>query len=341
MLAASCEKELDPIIKVNPLPDADAPTIAINYPIQGKPFISPDPAAVLTIKVLAVDDVELGSVVLTMNDTEILRQTSFKDYRRLDLNYNYANVVDGDYTLKATVTDLTGKSATTEVTFTKITAPVYDPMDGEVLYFPLDGYYLDLISGDELAVVGAPSFVAGKVNDCYAGAPDAYMTYSSTLVKNQEFSVAFWYKINADPQRGGIMSIGPESDDRTVGFRMFHENSGNMQNIGLNFGIGTMEVWLNPFVQVATDNDWIHIAVSISKTHATVYVNGEVAPGTSEVDIEAPIDWTGCTDQMSIASGAPNFVYWEHFSDNSLYDEIHFFKKAITADEVLHLYSVK
>ena len=46
MLAASCEKELDPIIKVNPQPDADAPTIAINYPIQGKPFISPDPAAV-------------------------------------------------------------------------------------------------------------------------------------------------------------------------------------------------------------------------------------------------------------------------------------------------------
>jgi hypothetical protein len=56
--------------------------------------------------------------------------------------------------------------------------------------------------------------------------------------------------------------------------------------------------------------------------------------------IATPIDWTGC-NSLSIGSGMPNFVYWLHFSDLSLYDELHIFKRAITAEEVQNFYNVK
>ena len=338
-LAGSCRKGLDPIETVNPKPDAAAPTVAISYPVEGKPFVSPDEVATITFKAIAEDDVELKSVTLDLDGTQIEQFTEFKDYRRLDLKYNYSQMTDGDHILTVTVFDLVGNAATASVNFKKITAPVYEPLNGEVLYLPLDGYYLDLISGNAMTVVGTPGFATGKVNDCYAGAPDAYMTYPVTGMLGAEFSVAFWYKINSDPQRGGILAISPEGDDRSFGLRMFHENSASFQNVGLNFGDGTAEVWMNPFVQIDPANDWIHIAISISQTKATIYVNGEIAPMNSEVETTG-INWTGCNG-ITIASGMPNFTYWDHFSDNSLYDEFHLFTRAITADEVLSLYQVK
>ncbi len=337
LVTVSCEKGLDPINPVASPADGSSPKVEITYPVEGKPFVSPDDPATITFKLLATDDVELKSVVLELNGTVIANITSFLDYRRLDLKYNYSGMTDGDYTLKVTVTDLVDNSVSGEVNFNKVTAPVYEPMDGEVLYFPLDGFYLDLISGTELAVNGAPSFTEGKINDCYEGATDAYMTYpSSSFTSSSKFSVCFWYKINAVPQRGGILAISPVGDSRNYGLRLFRENSGNLQNIGLNFGDGTTEVWMNPFVQVAADQDWIHIAITISNEKATIYVNGEIAPMNSEVETTG-ISWTGC-DAMSIGSGMPNFVYWEHFSDLSLYDEFHFFKRDLSAAEVLALF---
>lgn len=335
-MAVSCEDYLDPINPVSPKTDQNPPEVVINYPVEGKPFVSPDPVATITFKAVASDDIELKSVIVTLDGTEIANYTTFKDYRRMAVELNY-DLGEGEHTLTVAATDLTGKDDSQSVTFKKITAPVYNPLDGEVLYLPLDGYYLDLISGNAMTVNGTPGFIEGKVNDAYAGAPEAYMEYPVTGMLSSEFSVAFWYKINAEPLRGGILSISPEGDDRTKGLRMFHENSGNFQNIGLNFGIGEAEVWMNPFIQIDPAADWIHIALSISTSHATIYVDGEVV---LEQDIDAKIDWTGCSP-ISIASGAPNFTYWEHFSDNSLYDEIHMFNKAISADVVQGLYNVK
>lgn len=341
VLAGSCNNGLDPIEPVVPHSDQEPPTIQINYPIAGKPIVSPDSVATVIFNVLAVDDVELQSVTLELDGSQIYYKTSFLDYRRLDLNLSYDNITDGNHTLVATVYDKTDKSATTSLIFTKITAPPYTPMDGEVLYFPLDGYYLDLITGDAFNVVGSPGFATGKINDGYAGATDSYLTFPNDLLLGTEFSVAFWYKINAVPDRAGIIAISPPTDattmDRTSGFRLFRENNSGKQNIGLNIGIGSTDVWMNPFITVPNDNDWMHIAISISVSHTSIYVNGA---SVLEKDLTAGISWANCT-QITVASGQPNFIYWLHFSDLSIYDEIHFFNKAITAEQVQSLYSRK
>jgi hypothetical protein len=104
-------------------------------------------------------------------------------------------------------------------------------------------------------------------------------------------------------------------------------------------GITKAEVWINPIITVkaADFGKWMHIAVSVSGTTAIVYIDG-VAKKTAA--IAAPLDWAECTS-LSIASGVPNFTFWDHFSDLSQYDEMHIFKKAITEEEVTALFAVK
>jgi hypothetical protein len=338
VIAASCEKGIDPISPADMGTDQTAPTLVINYPPEGKVVISNDAIATVTFKLVAVDDHELQSVKISLDGTEIGNLTSFKDYRRAVVNQVYNSLADGDHVLSATATDLTGKTVSAEVHFKKITAPPYEPMDGEVLYLPFDENLLDLISGNEVSAEGTPGYAEGKIGSAYAGAADTYITNPSSIFTGTQFSVAFWYKINADPLRAGIISISPdEGESRSVGFRLFRENNGANQNIGLNFGIGANEAWINPFITVPPDHDWMHIAITISNTKAFVYIDDVVA---KEFDMETVLSWTGCT-LMSIASGEPNFVYWQHLSDLSLYDDMHFFNKAISADDVHKLFTAK
>jgi hypothetical protein len=61
----------------------------------------------------------------------------------------------------------------------------------------------------------------------------------------------------------------------------------------------------------------------------TVYIDGEIV---SQGDF-AGIDWTEC-DVISIMSGAPHFTGWNHLSDLSLMDELRFFDKELSEEEV-------
>ncbi len=337
MLAVSCNKGIDPITEIKPKPDASDPTLQIVYPVDGKIVRSDQEVATIIIKVEAVDDVELKSVVLQLDGSELVSYTSFKDYRRAMIEYPYTNLTDGDHTLRAVATDLTGKTVEKTVSFKKVTVPVYNPLEGETLYLPFEESVLDGITGEALNLTGTATYVEGKSGTAFLGAADTYITRPSAGIATPEFSVAFWYQPNPEPTRAGVIAISPVGDDRKVGFRLLREGNATEQKIGLNFGIGTSEVWMNPFVTFAPEGQWMHIAITISSTHATIYVDGAVV---AETDIEAPLSWTGCPE-MTIASGTPNFTYWEHFSDLSLYDEMHFFSRAISAAEVQGLMGSK
>lgn len=332
-----CEKGIDPITPVTPGADETAPVITHTAPTDGQTVKSADEVAAFTFKFVAEDDIELQSVKMKLDGTEINSITTFTDYRRAVVNYTYNGLEDGDHVFEVTATDLKGKVTTSVVNFKKITVPPYDALANEVLYLPFEDNLFDVISGAEAGKQGSPGFAEGKAGQALAGATDAYITYPSAGLTGAEFSVAFWYKINAVPDRAGILAISAPGDGRTTGFRMFREANGANQNIGLNIGTTSTEVWMNPFVTVPVDQDWIHIAIAISASKTTIYVNGEVV---NETDLVSGIDWTGCTS-LSLGSGAPNFTYWNHFSDLSLYDELHVIQRAITQEEVTKLYTVK
>ena len=336
LLVASCKKGLDPIKEVAPGPDLLPPTLVIDNPVDGKLVRLQD--TVITIKLVAEDDIELKSVTIDLDGVQIGQITSFKDYRRAAINFPFSHLYDGDHILTVTALDQTGKTDVKISAFKKITSPPYEPMEGEVIYFSFDGFYLNLIDGTEATVKGSPSFVSGKLGDAYAGATDSYLEYPSASIATPEFSLAFWYKLNPDPSRAGLISISPPGEVRKYGFRFLRENSATQMKFGINYGIGTDEVWLNPFMQIDPSDEWMHFAFTLNATSAKIYLNGEVIK--ENLEVKGPPVWTDCPT-IVIASGAPNFTYWEHFSDLSYFDEMHFFNRAITADDVLKLYNVK
>jgi len=341
VFAVSCRKGLDPINYVAPGPDLEPPVVEITDPLDGKIVLSPDSVGVVTFKFAASDDIELKSVTVTLDGTELASYTTFTDYRRMAPNLVYNHLLDGDHILTVNAVDATDKSTTKTSNFKKVTAPPYDPMEGEVIYLPFDGTYLNYIGYTSAGVVGTPSFAPGKKNDAYAGATDAYVTYPTDGVIGDEFSFAFWMKINSTPLRSGVVVIGPPGTgtdaERKFGLRLFREGTATKQAIGLNVGIGTVDAWDNPFTTITVGEDWVHFALAISPDYVKIYVNGDTVKGLS---LKTKIDWTGCTS-ISIASGQPTFTVWEHFSDLSLYDEMHFFKRTITAEDVQKLYNVK
>jgi hypothetical protein len=221
----------------------------------------------------------------------------------------------------------------------------YEPADGETLYMPFNDDYVNIVGGSTATVVGTPGFSgeAKKGSNAYAGATGSYLTLPTTGLTGESFSAVMWYKLNAMPDRGGILTIGPPDVDnpgypeiqnnRKNGFRFFREqNADGFQRFKLHVGDGTAnDVWVDggADADVANDAGWIHLAFTISPTTAIVYINGEAVKESTFTGI----DWTGC-DILSIMSGAPRFTEWGHKSDVSYMDELHFFNKALTQSEI-------
>lgn len=212
----------------------------------------------------------------------------------------------------------------------------------ETLYMPFDGQYKDMVSNREVTAVGSPGFAGESVegSDAYEGAADSYLTLPSVGLLSEEFSAIFWYKVDASPDRAGIITIGPEDSEnpnfpdvqnkRTNGFRLFREGNATEQRIKLNVGNGTGDNWNDGGVIDVTAGEWVHVAFTISNSESVIYLNGE-AVNTGAV--AGGVDWTG-TDLVSIMSGAPRFTEWGHLSDRSYMDELRFYNKVLTQNEI-------
>lgn len=204
-----------------------------------------------------------------------------------------------------------------------------------------DGSYTDSVSKTDATEVGSPGFAGESYEgiNAYAGATGSYLTFPTDGLLGTEFSATMWYKLNAVPDRAGVLVIGPPDEanpdaqnNRTGGFRFFRENAGGMQRFKLNVGNGTADSWFDGGTAADIDpaiNDWVHLAFTISPTECVVYINGQVVKQGAFTGV----DWTGC-DIVSIMSGAPRFTGWGHLSDLSYLDELAFYNKALSQEEI-------
>lgn len=348
VLTAGCYEGIDPISRVEAGPDQTAPVVDITFPTEGTVLQVLETVTSINIKFEATDDVELANVSVQLDGSEIANYgtSDFRDYRRFLGDITYDNVTDGTHVLTVTATDINGKSTSSLINFEK-QPPYQAKYDGEILYMPFDGEFIDLVNIVRPTVVGNPTFADESVggSSAYQGAADSYLTFpTSGLVdeNTEEFSAVFWMKVNATPDRAGILVIGPEDttnpnapNNRTSGFRFFRENAGGMQRFKLNIGRGDGDSWFDGGAAADVDpttGDWVHFAFTISNTQgsATVYINGQVV----KQDAFAGVDWSG-TDVLSIMSGAPRFTGWNHLSDQSLMDELRLFDRALSQAEIL------
>src|SRR5690606_29277075 len=143
-----------------------------------------------------------------------------------------------------------------------------------------------------------------------------------------EFTAAFWYKVDATPTRAGILTATDDAD-MAQGFRLFREGNANEQRIKLHVGPGTGESWNDGAILDVTNGEWVHIAFTVTSTGTVIYFNGEpVNTGT----MGREIDWTG-VNTLTIGSGL-NFNGWGHNSDLSLLDELRLLDVALTEEEI-------
>lgn len=340
LFLSGCDQGIDGITQVTPGADLSAPMVKINYPTQGTKIKVLEAVTSITIDFEVTDDIEVASVSVALNGVGIGNFSDFKDYRRVLINdFVYNQITDGSHELTVTGVDIEGKSTSVSVNFEK--EPAYTPLyAGEIFYMPFDGDYTELVSISAGARVGTPGFSGtGFVGtNSYDGSTDSYVTFPAQGLLGAEFSAAFWYKLDADPDRAGILVIGPpdlanpnNQNNRTSGFRFFRENAGGNQRFKLNVGTGAGESWFDggEAADVAPGSDWTHMAFTIGATQATVYINGEIV---SQGNF-AGVNWTNC-DLVSIMSGAPRFTEWGHLSDKSSMDELRFFNRVLSQDEI-------
>ena len=227
--------------------------------------------------------------------------------------------------------------------------PGIDPVDGpdavEILYMSFDTDFSIAVSDAVATTVGTPTVTDGGVSGkAYAGATDSYLTIPTAGLLNDEFSASFWTKLNPDPDRAGIIVIGPPDLDkpatpnnRTSGFRFFREDAGGKQRYKLNVGDGTADTWIDggAFADVVHDAGWVHMAYTVSQTRAQVWIDGIlVAAGDF-----SGIDWTDC-DIISVGSGAPRFVEWGHLSDLSQIDELRLYNGVLNPAQIATLKAI-
>jgi hypothetical protein len=329
LFAASCEEGIDSISRVEPGPDESDPQITLNYPKEGTRIQVTEPETTIAIDFEVTDDIEIGTIKVVLDGAEIGSFSEFIDYRRFLHELTYEGLGNGEHTLTITATDLDGKSTEMSVTFEKV--PPYEPkFDGEIFYMPFNGDLMELISQEMGTKVGDPGFVDDGISlEAYQGAENAYVSYPTDILNTGAFTAAFWYKVNTVPGKAGVISISPEGEDRTKGLRFFREGDAASQRFKLNVGIASAEIWNDGDVIDASSDQWVHIAFTVSEASTIIYFNGEPVSSTEG----GIIDWTGC-EGISIASGAPNFAYWDHGSDMSLYDELRIFNKALTQEEL-------
>ncbi len=330
IFATSCNEGIDPISQVDPGPDSADPVITIKSPTQGLAIEVDSLVVSILVQLEVTDDIELKSVSVLLDNTEINNMTTFRDYRRALMEFRHLNVATGVHTLTVKATDLGGKMSQKSVTFEK-KPPYVAVYAGEVFYMPFNGDFTEKITFKDATKVGNPGFTDASLKGikAYAGATDSYLTFPLTGLKSTDFSASFWYKVNASPDRSGILSASPAGENRTKGFRLFREGGTTSQRIKANVGWGGGETWNDGALITAPGTNWVHIALSVSAAKVVLYVNG----AGIEVPNKGNIDWSG-VDLLGIGSGAPNFTYWGHSFDRSQYDELRLFNRALTDADI-------
>lgn len=331
---------IDDINPIDPGTDENAPAVTIGYPSSAVVLIPfTDESTNIDFEFEVRDDIEISSIAIALNGQPLETYADFLDFRRVKASFTSENLALGDYEFEVKATDIAGKT-TAKVHKFEISNVYAAKYPGEIFYMPFEGnVYLDLLGNISATRVGNPGFAAGKSGRAYAGATDSYLTVPTEGLVGNEFSASFWYKINNTPQNGGILTVSPpdaSNNKRSSGFRLFREpGEPGHQRIKLNVGTGTSDSWFDggAAADISSSADWVHIAFTIAPGRCAVYIDGEVV---KEGEF-ASISWADC-ESLSIGSGAPNFTEWNHKSDLSLIDDLRFFNKALTTEEVSNIF---
>src|SRR5690606_16035802 len=201
---------------------------------------------------------------------------------------------------------------------------------GSTLFIPVDGEFIEANDNVEATVVEAPGCAgeSGKGTDAVANAADPHLTLPIEVLIGNLSGECLRYMVNTTLDRGGILTVSPPmngaDNNLSAGFRLFREGSATEPRIKLHIGTDAGDVWNDGDI-IEVNGEWVHIAFTVSDTETLIYVDGEAVANTGNMT-DKTINWADC-EILSIGSGAPNFIGWNHLSDLSYMDDLYLFDR--------------
>jgi len=350
------DKYIDDISAVDPGPDEAPPSVAIDFPLSSTQIRVLEDVASVDIRFQVTDDIEVETIVLNIDGTDVATFNEFIDFRNVSEEYTYDELTNGSHTITITATDADGKTGTASVDFEK-TEP-YEPMDGEVLYIPFDGEVVDLITLESGSTTNSGiSYVDGVTSSAisFDASLSAYALFSpSDEVKNVEsFTISYWMHPDfVDTDDSGTIDgvLGMVNLSNTGRFwgniDLFIENGSSPDNARMRLHFtntditgATQETWIaDADVEGLTNifNTWSHqvITFDADASEFNYYVNGVLiktatSSWSGEVSFEnsGPMSF-GCvqfmtTPSLTEATGAQG---WASYLTGEL-DELRIFDK--------------
>ncbi len=119
LLIVSCSDGIDPITAVDPGADITAPIVTIISPTEGTTIQVFEEVTSFNVKIEVTDDIEVSTISILLDGSEIQRFSDFMDYRRALEEFTYDGLVDGDHVLTVVATDIDDKTTSSEVNFSK------------------------------------------------------------------------------------------------------------------------------------------------------------------------------------------------------------------------------
>jgi hypothetical protein len=175
----------------------------------------------------------------------------------------------------------------------------------------------------------SPAWVAGKINNALSlNGTNSYVTLPSGVVSAfTDFTISAWVKVNSVANWQRIFDFGTG----TTYYMMLTPENGNNGN--LRFAITTggwpAEQQINASAPLTTGT-WNHVAVTLSGSTGTLYVNGVVA-GTNTAMTLNP---------SSLGVTTLNYIGKSQFSNpylNGVVDDFRIYGRALSATEVVQL----
>lgn len=230
-----------------------------------------------------------------------------------------------------------------------------------VAYFPFTSGLADSVSGATGVATGT-SFATGLNGKGLQGADKSYVLYDTPagIKALTSFTTSIWVKMPQNTSAVGLMDI-QNNQTGGAGFwgslAIFFDNGGSASSgvlkvhafnkAGMSTGV---DGWEGGYAVANPWNTWINVTVTFDETASTIYVyyNGTQV-GKNAVAGFAPMDWSKAgkmvfgtlqfqtTPSLTANTGAQD---WAGYVTGTM-DNIRFYKKALTATQVLALYNLE
>jgi len=229
----------------------------------------------------------------------------------------------GTFTFTAMVTDSAGNTGTQNLMIT-VFAPATRPA-GLVSWWPAEGNYTDIISGNNGAPSGGVGFAPGEVGQAFSfnGVDGKIQVADNANLDVSQITIEAWVKPTTSGHGRPIVQKRSSTNVGGYTFETTDTSNGPGPANGLQFGIwigGTLNLLQTP-ANVLTIGAWQHVAATYDGSTMNIYVNGvlqasqALSPGGGiDTDTDplvmglnvttASYDWNGFTDEVSIYNRA-------------------------------------